>query len=56
MNFGLDYLVADKCKHLFGLRDMNMRIIQSDKGLLRKDPKNRSYVVNWVIDKKASTY
>ena len=56
MNFGLDYLVADKCKHLFGLRDMNMRIIQSDEGLLRKDSKNRSYVGNWVIDKKASTY
>ena len=56
MNYGKDYLVADTCKHLFGLRDMNMEIITSDKGLLRKDPAKNSYVDNWDIGKKTATY
>ena len=56
MNYGKDYLVADTCKHLFGLRDMNMKIITSDKGLLRKDATKNSYVDNWKIGEKSATY
>ena len=56
MNYGKDYFVADTCKHLFGLRNMNMRIITSDKGLLRKDATKNSYVDNWKICEKSATY
>ena len=31
MNFGKDYLVVDRCKSVFGLRDMNMKRIRSNR-------------------------
>ena len=31
MNFGKDCLVVDRCKSVFGLRDMNMKRIRSNR-------------------------
>lgn len=56
MNYGKDYLVIDKCKHLFGLNDMNMDIIKSNKGLVKKDPKINRYIDNCKIDNKECVY
>ena len=41
MNFGLDYILIDKCKKYFGLKDMNMKRIKSNKGQLKIDPKKK---------------
>ena len=56
MNYGLDYLLIDKCKHLFQLRDMNMRRIKSNKGQLKIDPKKKSFVNNVKIGDKECIY
>ena len=56
MNFGSDYLIADGSKEVFGLRDMKMKRIVSDVGLLKKDPKNRSFVKNWVLGDRNAVY
>ena len=37
MNYGLDYILVDKCKELFGLQYMNMRRIKSDEGQIKID-------------------
>ena len=47
MNYGLDYILIDKCKPLFGLRDMNMKRIKSNQGQLKIDPTKISYVNNF---------
>ena len=52
MNYGKDYYAIDKCKTYFGLRDMNMKLIQSNQGLLKIDPKNKSFVNNCRIGKR----
>ena len=36
MNYGNHYIAVDECKSLFGLRDMNMKIITSDQDCLKK--------------------
>ena len=41
MNHGRDYMLIDKSKELFELRDMNMRRIKSNKGQLKIDPKKK---------------
>jgi len=46
MNYGLDYICVDKCKTYFDLWDMKMRRIVSDKKLVRKDPKIKTFVNN----------
>ena len=56
MNYGLDYILVDKCKELFGLRDMNMRRIKSDQGQVKIDPKGKSYVGNVKIGKRECIY
>ena len=56
MNYGLDYILVDKCKELFGLRDMNMRRIKSGEGQIKIDPKGKSYVGNVKIGKKECIY
>jgi hypothetical protein len=56
MNYGLDYIVVDKCKKLFGLKDMNMKRIKSNKGLVKINVKGKSYVNNCKIDNKECIY
>ena len=56
MNFGLDYILIDKCKKYFGLKDMNMKRIKSNKGQLKIDPTRKSYVGNVVIGDKQCIY
>jgi hypothetical protein len=56
MNFGKDYIVVDKCKKLFGLKDMNMKRIKCDKCLIKIDSKNTSYVKNCEIGEKECIY
>ena len=46
MNYGKDYICVDKCKTYFDLWDMNMKRIVSDKKLVRKDPKIKTFVNN----------
>lgn len=56
MNYGKDYIIVDECKKLIGLNDMNMKRIKSNKGLVKKDKKNKSYVNNCKIDDKDCVY
>ena len=56
MNYGKDYIIVDECKKLVGLKDMNMKRIKSNKGLVKKDKKKRSYVNNCKIDDKDCIY
>jgi len=56
MNYGKDYIIVDECKKLVGLKDMNMKRIKSNKGLVKKDKKKRSYVNNCKIDDKNCIY
>lgn len=56
MNYGKDYIIIDECKKLVGLKDMNMKRIKSNKGLVKKDKKKRSYVNNCKIDDKNCIY
>jgi len=56
MNFGLDYILIDKCKEVFGLTHMNMRRIKSNAGQLKIDPTKKSYVNNVKIDVKECIY
>ena len=56
MNYGLDYILVDKCKELFDLRHMNMQRIKSDQGQVKIDPKGKSYVGNVQIDKRECIY
>ena len=56
MNYGLDYILVDKCKELFGLRHMNMQRIKSNEGQMKVDPKGKSYVGNVKIGKRDCIY
>ena len=56
MNYGKDYIMVDKCKQVFGLQDMNMVRINSDKGQIKIDPNGKSYVNNVKIGDKKTTY
>jgi hypothetical protein len=56
MNYGLDYILIDKCKPLFGLRDMNMKRIKSNQGQLKINPTKKSYVSNVKIGEKECVY
>ena len=56
MNYGLDYILIDKCKPLFGLRDMNMKRIKSNQGQVKIDPTKISYVRNVKIGEKECVY
>lgn len=55
LNYGKDYIVIDKCKKLFGLKDLNMIRIKSNKGLVKISKKN-TYVNNCKIDNKECIY
>jgi hypothetical protein len=56
MNYGKDYILIDTCKKAFGLQDMNMVRILSDKGQLKIDPTGKSYVNNVQIGDKKCVY
>ena len=56
INYGIDYLVIDKCKQIFGLNDMNINIINSNKGLIKKNTKINKYANNCKIDNKNCIY
>ena len=51
-----NYILIDKCKKVFGLQDMNMVRILSDKGQLKIDPTKKSYVNNVKIGDKNCVY
>ena len=46
-NYGKDYILVDSLKSKFGLRDMKMRRIRSNRGLVVKDKAKKSFVGNW---------
>jgi len=46
-NYGRDYILVDSLKSKFGLRDMKMRRIRSNRGLVVKDKAKKSFVGNW---------
>ena len=56
MNYGKDYLLVDRCKKYFGLKDMNMKRIFSDKGQVKIDTSKQSYVGNVRIEDKYCVY
>ena len=56
MNYGKDYILIDTCKKAFGLQDMNMVRILSDKGQLKIDTTSKSYVNNVQIGDKKCVY
>ena len=56
MNYGADYMIIDKAKRLFGLRDMEMKRVTMNRRLDRKDKKNRSFVGNWIFSENDSLY
>lgn len=56
MNYGLDYILIDKCKPLFQLQDMNMKRIKSNRGQLKLDPTKKSFVGNVIIGDKECIY
>ena len=56
MNYGADYMIIDKAKSLFGLRDMEMKRVTMNRRLDREDKKNRSYVGNWIFSENDSLY
>ena len=56
MNYGADYMIIDKAKRLFGLRDMEMKRVTMNRRLDREDKKNRSYVGNWIFSDNDSLY
>lgn len=56
MNFGKDYLVVDRCKSVFGLRDMNMKRIRSNRSLVKREKSKVSYVNNCEIGDRECIY
>ena len=55
-NYGRDYEMMDGLKKLFGIKDLEMRRIRSNKGLFRVDINKRSLVGNWKFDDIDSVY
>ena len=56
MNYGSDYIIVDKAKHLFGLSDMNMERVICDREISRKDREIKTFVKNWEFVEKDSVY
>ena len=55
-NFGRDYILVDSLKSKFGLRDMKMRRIRSNRGLIVKDKAKKSFVGNWQWGEREVVY
>ena len=56
LNYGLDYIFVDKCKEMFGLIDLKMVRIKSNKGILRVDDSKKNYKDNSKIGDKECIY
>ena len=56
MNYGVDYYLIDKCKKIFNLIDLNMKLIESNVGLGKIDATKKSYVNNWDFVNKDTKY
>ncbi len=56
MNYGADYIIADKCKEYFDLWSMNMKRIVSNQKLIKKDIKGKSFVNNWKFSEEDAVY
>jgi hypothetical protein len=46
-NYGVDYELMDLLKEKVGLKSMNLKRIKCDYGLVKVDPKIKSYKNNW---------
>ena len=55
-NLGRDYMIVDKLKGAFGVRDLKMRRIRSDKGLEVVDKSKKSFVGNWKLGEREVVY
>ena len=55
-NYGRDYLLLDRLKSSFNIKDMNMIRIQSDYGLERIDLSVNTFKKNWIIAKRDCIY
>lgn len=55
-NGGRDYKFMDDIKKEFGLLDLKMRLIRSDKGLKLKDKSVRCWKDNWELEEKEVVY
>ena len=55
-NGGRDYMFMDDVKKEFGILDLKMRLIKSDKGLKLKDKSIRSWKNNWEMEEKEVVY
>jgi hypothetical protein len=55
-NFGRDYMFVDSLKSMFGLKNMNMKIIKSNKYLVVVDKSIKSFVKNWKFEKGDEVY
>ena len=53
---GRDYMIVDGLKGAFGVRDLKMRRIQSDKGLEVVDKSKKSFVGNWKWGEREVVY
>jgi hypothetical protein len=56
LNYGRDYILVDKCKEMFGLIDLKMVRIKSNKGILRIDDSKKNYKDNSKIGDKECVY
>lgn len=56
LNWGRDYMMMDECKKEFGLLDLEMRRIRSNRGMEKVDKSKRSLVGNWMFEEKESVY
>ena len=55
-NYGRDYMFMDNLKKMFGLRDLDMKRIESNKGLSVVDKKIKSLKGNWELKEKNTIY
>ena len=53
---GRDYMIVDGLKEAFGVRDLKMRRIRSDKGLEVVDKSKKSFVGNWKLSEREVVY
>ena len=53
---GRDYMIVDALKEAFGVRDLKMRRIRSDKGLEVVDKSKKSFVGNWKLGAREVVY
>jgi len=53
-NYGKDYMCVDELKIEFGLLDLNMTLIRSDKSLCVIDKNKRTWKNNWMFEEKVN--